>query len=355
MLSLRSACCCLVLFLSPVLPFLTTHAQTAANAPTHADPGTPDLSSYSKEALVVLSHTSVTRYTADGVGERVETMRVRLQSDAAVRALGVLTFPYASSNEHIELIYVRARKPDGSVVATSDQDAQDMPSAVTRAAPMYSDTREKQLPVKSLSVGDTLEWQAKVIRTAAEAPGQFWYAQSFMFGAVVLDENIELRVPQKKYVQVYSPLFKAEKKDEGDETVYRWHYSQTAPSPVTEDEKKAQTKKLAKLVKQPSIMVTTFHSWADVGQWYQGLSADRVVVTPAVKAKADELVRGKQTDEEKIAAIYAYVSTQIRYISVSFGIGRYQPHSADTVLENQYGDCKDKHTLLATMLKAEGI
>jgi transglutaminase-like putative cysteine protease len=102
-------------------------------------------------------------------------------------------------------------------------------------------------------------------------------------------------------------------------------------------------------------MVTTFHNWADVGSWYRALSADRVVVTPAVKAKADELVRGKQTDEEKISAIYSYVSTQIRYISVSFGIGRYQPHNADRVLENQYGDCKDKHTLLATMLKAEGI
>jgi hypothetical protein len=249
MLSLRSACSILVLFLSPVLPVLISDAQTATNAPMHADTGTPDLSSYSKEALVILSHVSVTRYTEDGTGERVDTMRVKMQSDAAVRALGVLTFPYASSNEHVEVIYVRARKPDGSVVTTSDQDAQDMPSAVTRAAPMYSDTREKQLPVKSLSVGDTLEWQVKVVRTAAESPGQFWYAQSFTFGVVVLDENIELRLPQKKYVQVYSPLFKSEKKDEGDETAYRWHYSRTAPSPLTEDEKKAQVKKLAKLVK----------------------------------------------------------------------------------------------------------
>ena len=44
----------------------------------------------------------------------------------------------------------------------------------------------------------------------------------------------------------------------------------------------------------------------------------------------------------------------MRYIGVAFGIGRYQPHSAETVLDNQYGDCKDKHTLLAAMLKAAG-
>ena len=54
-------------------------------------------------------------------------------------------------------------------------------------------------------------------------------------------------------------------------------------------------------------------------------------------------------------AIYSFVSTQYRYIGISFGIGRYQPHAADDVLSNNYGDCKDKHTLLASLLQASGI
>lgn len=37
------------------------------------------------------------------------------------------------------------------------------------------------------------------------------------------------------------------------------------------------------------------------------------------------------------------------------GIGRYQPHAAADVLSNDYGDCKDKHTLLAALLAAENI
>jgi hypothetical protein len=40
---------------------------------------------------------------------------------------------------------------------------------------------------------------------------------------------------------------------------------------------------------------------------------------------------------------------QIRYIGVSFGIGRYQPHRLGS--PNQ-GDCKDKHTLSAATLAA---
>jgi hypothetical protein len=119
-----------------------------------------------KESLIILEHASVIRFTADGLGERTDSMRVKMQSDAAVRALGVITFSYESSYEHVEIVYLRVRKPDGTVVTTSDQEAQDMPSAVTRTAPMYSDTREKQVPVKSLSVGDTLEYQVKIVRTA---------------------------------------------------------------------------------------------------------------------------------------------------------------------------------------------
>jgi hypothetical protein len=57
-------------------------------------------------------------------------------------------------------------------------------------------------------------------------------AQNFILSNVVLAESVELRVPQKKYVQVASPLFKPEKKDEGDETVYRWKESQLLPSPA---------------------------------------------------------------------------------------------------------------------------
>ena len=92
-----------------------------------------------------------------------------------------------------------------------------------------------------------------------------------------------------------------------------------------------------------------------MGAWYRGLEADRVVADADVKAKVAELIAGKTGDEEKARALYDYVATQVRYIGVAFGVGRYQPHPASEVLRNQYGDCKDKHTLLAAMLTAAGL
>ena len=42
-------------------------------------------------------------------------------------------------------------------------------------------------------------------------------------------------------------------------------------------------------------------------------------------------------------------------MSLSLGGGRYQPRDAAEVLRDAYGDCKDKHTLLAALLEAVGL
>ena len=78
-------------------------------------------------------------------------------------------------------------------------------------------------------------------------------------------------------------------------------------------------------------------------------------MTPAIQAKAAALTKGLTSDEDKLRAIFNDVALHIHYVGLDFGIGRYQPHPADDVLSNEYGDCKDKHTLLASLLKAAGI
>src|SRR5207244_3093460 len=101
--------------------------------------------------------------------------------------------------------------------------------------------------------------------------------------------------------------------------------------------------------------LTTFQTWEELGAWYASLERDRRLPDAAVKAKADQVVAGKTTDMEKVKALYDFVSRNFRYVSLSLGLARYQPHAATEVLSNGYGDCKDKNTLLASLLQAEGF
>jgi tetratricopeptide (TPR) repeat protein len=314
---------------------------------------TENAATYTAESLVGERQETVYRYAADGTGSKEITAVLRIQSEAAARQFGVLTIPFAGSNERVDIDYVRVRKPDGSVVETPATDAQEMPQEVTRIAPFYSDLKEKQLPVRNLRVGDRLEYKARILRTKAEAPGEFWGQEGFGSGIVVLDESIELHVPKGKYVKVWSPEHTPVKSESGSEIIYRWTGSQLEPT-VNKDGK-ANTKEVDPDGELPAIAWTTFKSWEDVGTWYRGLELDRTVADAQVKAKVAELIAGKTTDESKVRALYGYVATQVRYIGIAFGVGRYQPHQASDVLGNQYGDCKDKHTLLASMLTVAGF
>jgi tetratricopeptide (TPR) repeat protein len=74
-----------------------------------------------------------------------------------------------------------------------------------------------------------------------------------------------------------------------------------------------------------------------------------------LRARADEITKDAKTPEEQVRAIYEFVSMKTRYVGIDFGVGRYQPHSAADVLANQYGDCKDKDTLLEALLRAKGF
>ena len=226
---------------------------------------------------------------------------------------------------------------------------------VTQMAPMYSDLRTKQLPVRSLSVGDTLEYHLTMKDTNAVAPGAFWFAMDFSSGVPVKEQTLEVRVPRE-----FSPLVKSKKaqsvvKEDGGERVYRWKHETASEYPKKQETDKSAPVNTVQEVYEPDVAMTSFHSWAELGAWYRGLMKGRATPDAAIQAKADELTRGLTTDDAKVDALYNYVSTQYRYIAVSFGIGRLQPHTPAEVFRDQYGDCKDKHTLLHAMLAAEKI
>ncbi len=307
---------------------------------------------YSNEAYVFQKMDTSMKYAADGTGVISQSVVVKYQSDSAVHESGVLRFPYAAREQTLTIDYARVRKPDGRVIETPADDIQDLPTEITQQAPLYSDSRVKQVPLKGLSVGDTVEYLFHQKIEHPAAPGEFWQELNFLRNVVALDETIELRVPNDKFVKVVSKDVQPVITEEAGEKIYRWQTSNVEPTPK-EDKKKKKKKSADE--NQPSIELTTFKDWAAVGAWYDALQKDRVEVTPEIKAKAQELTKGLTTDDEKIKAIYTYVSTQFRYIGVDFGVGRYQPHHASEVLDNQYGDCKDKHTLLASLLQAEGF
>jgi transglutaminase-like putative cysteine protease len=302
---------------------------------------------YSKEAFVIEKLYTRVNAADDGTNTRAVTAEIKIQADAGVKAFAVLSFTYTSANEVVDVDYVRVRKPDGTVVKTPDYNIQDMPGEVTRTAPMYSDIHEKHVAVKGLAVGDVLEYTIRYRTIKPQVPGQFWFEANFIKDAIVKDERLEIAVPSSKYVKLSSPEFKPEVREEAGQRTYSWVHSNLSRPDTTPQPKRTPP--------PPSVQVTTFKNWEEIGRWYGALQKDAVTITPEIQQQALQLTANLKTDEDKVRAIYEFVSLKYHYIGLDFGIGRYQPHAADDVLGNGYGDCKDKHTLLAALLKAAGF
>ncbi len=103
--------------------------------------------------------------------------------------------------------------------------------------------------------------------------------------------------------------------------------------------------------------LTPLKDWSAVSAWQAGLADPAAEANDAVRAKATELTRGAGTEVEKIRAIAAFAQ-QVNYVSVQMNLtrgGGYTPHPAADVLARNYGDCKDKATLMRALLKAAGI
>lgn len=307
---------------------------------------------YEKEPYVFELIESHIRFEADGKGERDLIVRVRVQSESAVRELGLLVYPYDSAFESLEVLYARVLKPDGTVVDTPPSDVQELDSAVSREAPMYTDQREKHIAIKSLSAGDILEYKLRWTIHDAIAPGYFWHDTSFFHEGICLKQVVEIAVPREVAVNLKYTKPQPSVHEDGKTRIYTF---QTSNLEKVEKSKIPAWETNFHGAAPPELRLSSFPSWESVGAWYSSLQKSKMTVTPEIRARAEELTKGKNSDDEKLRAIYDYVSTRFRYIGVDLGSGRYSPHAAADVLANRYGDCKDKHTLFAALLQAAGI
>ncbi len=322
-------------------------AQPAAQAKTEEKKP----ADYSQEAFVFEQWQTRVRFEADGTSRQEAQARVKVQSDAGVQQLGEQNIGYNSANQKLLFEYVRVRKADGSVVTAGPEAVQDLTTAIAREAPVYTDYRVKHVSVPGLRPGDTLEYKVVTITETPLAPGHFWFDYEFEKNTIVLDERLEIDVPKSRAVHLKTqPDREPVITEQGDRRIYTWT-SKNLERPAEDAEKKPKREE----PKGPAVQLTTFESWTEVGKWYASLEKERIAPTAEIRAKTAKLIEGRATDLEKIEALYDFVAKNFRYVSLSFGVGRYQPHAAGEVLANQYGDCKDKHTLLTSLLEAAGI
>ena len=96
-------------------------------------------------------------------------------------------------------------------------------------------------------------------------------------------------------------------------------------------------------------------NWQTYGAWQYQLLSGRDQIPPALKEELQRRTANCNTPYEKIAAVYQYLASTTRYVSIQLGIGGLQPIAAADVHRTGFGDCKGLSNYMRAMLTELGI
>ena len=301
------------------------------------------------------------RIERDGRATRTTTGRVRVREAAALPALSHLYVGYVPSIETVTRVSVTVEKAEGPPVEVDAAALEDVPTpeSGTFDAPTFSDARVKQVAVPALAVGDTLTYVVVVSQHTPLAEGHFWTAHSVTRTAIVLEERLEIDWADGLPLSIRASgtgLVEQPVQPAPGRRVRRWTHRQSTLS-GQDTGALAAALSAAKRGRGPlpDVQVSTFESWEQVARWYAGLNAGAEAPAAAIREKAQSLTQGSETAEAQLAALHKFVAQQVRYVSLAFGDGRYRARRAELVLTTGYGDCKDKHALLASLARHLGF
>ena len=99
----------------------------------------------------------------------------------------------------------------------------------------------------------------------------------------------------------------------------------------------------------------TENQWRALGEDWTKLEANRPDASPEITAQAQQLAAGATDYYARLTRITDFIQKNIRYFVVLRGIGGWRANPASDVFRNRYGDCKDKTTLLISMLQVVGV
>ena len=98
-----------------------------------------------------------------------------------------------------------------------------------------------------------------------------------------------------------------------------------------------------------------FKDWDSFGKWQLELLKDRQTLPQETKDAIIQMTTSIPDTLGKIKAVFEFMQSRTRYVSIQVGIGGYQPFSAETVDKLGYGDCKALSNYTKSLLEIIGI
>lgn len=309
------------------------------------------------DSVLVDDHI-IEEYEPDGRSISYDDTFVKVLTEKGRRESSTLsrhfTLPYGEAG----FTLVEVIKPDGT---RRPVDLASMSRVMVDRSQMGSNifnpnSKVLQVTVPDLAIGDVVRYVAKSETLKPRVPNTWSDYQVFEYTSPILRLVYEVRAPQSLPLQNIALKAEVEgtvafTQSEADgRIVYRWEVTDV---PQMFGEPKMPP--LYTVVQR--LLVSTIPDWQYVSRWYWRLSEPHFACTPEMTAKVEELTKGLTGRDERIAALFRFVSQEIRYmgITVEEEAPGYEPHPAKDTFAQRHGVCRDKAALLVALLREAGL
>lgn len=298
----------------------------------------------------ILQDLTVKTVFDNGLGSTFRQLAVQINDDEGARRFRTHSFQYDPDSQHVDLRLSRVYRKDGRQLESVRTYEQQLGEPWYR---LYYDTRAVTVVFPDLEPGDVVEVRYRVDDVAhrnlfADYFGDLHLWQDFV---PIANKEYVLITPVTREIFANQPQFSGLVHSQRVQDKRRIdHYAATnIPPVIAEDGMPGLTEE------SPYLHVSTYRSWQDVGRWYWGLIKDQLYADQALKRTVATLVQGATTTREKVVRIHDWALRHTRYVGLEFGIHGFLPYRVPLIVQRGFGDCKDKASLMYTMLREAGV
>jgi transglutaminase-like putative cysteine protease len=294
----------------------------------------------------IVSNSRETVVAADGSSVFKTHSEIKVLKQQAISVMGQQRLNYVDQAQTLNVTEAYTLKPDGRRITVAPDAILDEQSGNTQNAVVFTGLRQKVILYPNVEPGDTLVYSAVI--TSKPQLANFFIYDTILPDVLPIDQlRISVAFPSSMPVQVDTRDVQVKRTAGSGLTTYQIDYSNPAPRP--------QARAISAFDLAPRFSISNIPSFDVLSSTYYDHVKPMLAVTPAVKAKADEITAGISDRREQAKRLYDYVAQHIRYLAITLGEGSLIPHAPDQILANGYGDCKDHAALFLVLLKARGI
>jgi tetratricopeptide (TPR) repeat protein len=305
----------------------------------------PELTAH--EGVVMNIHNTVVKISPSGLVSEFTQIEYEIVDEKGVKNLLGHSFSYSPLRQQAEILKSEIQRKDQTILFSNYRRSRlSNPNYKT-----YYDLVAWQIPFPTLKVGDRVLLEYRVDDVGQNIFGSYYgdlvyFQEAYPVGLMKYTLILPQTLPFHYQVKNMVPQYRATGSDQ--QMVHQWTLKAV---PIMETEPLMPPP-------QPQIPYLTysrFESWDEMAEWYHNLVKEQLRLDQETRQIVMSL-KGDLTDHRAIVQkIHEYVITHTRYVALEFGIHGYKPYQVNKVCSRQFGDCKDKASLMAAMLREAGI